>query len=111
MEARSEKISEALKLLEEAAREKKDEFRSMITDKYEHLKNAVIGAEHSVADTLSAAQKRVVEAMVQAKDVSTKKVKEVANTVDESVHEKPWHYIAGAGAVFFLLGYILGRKK
>ncbi|MBA4386446.1 MAG: hypothetical protein C0404_00605 [Verrucomicrobia bacterium] len=111
MEARSEKISEALRLLEEAAREKKDDLRGLIADKYEHLKSALVGAEHSVADSLSAAQKRAVEAIVQAKDASTKKVKEVAGVVDEKVHENPWPYIAGAGVVAFLFGYILGKKR
>jgi ElaB/YqjD/DUF883 family membrane-anchored ribosome-binding protein len=105
------KVADALKLLEEAAKDKKEELRGMISDKYEHLKSAVIGAEHSVADSLSAAQKRAVEAIVHAKDASTKKVKEVAGAVDENVHENPWPYIAGAGVVALLLGYILGRKR
>lgn len=111
MEAKSDKLNEALRLLEEAAREKKDELKGLVSDKYEHLKSALVGAEHSVADSLSAAQKRAVEAIVHAKEVGTKKVKEVAGAVDGSVHENPWPYIAGAGAAAFLVGYLLGRRK
>ena len=42
----NEKISEALKLLNEAAREKKGEFQSMIADKYDHLKEALAESEY-----------------------------------------------------------------
>ena len=112
MEATSnEKISEALKLLEEAARDKKEELRHMMANKYANLKTAVIDAEHTVADTFSAAQKRTVEALKVAQEVGTKKVKEAAVAVDEHVHENPWPYIGGAALAAFLFGYILGRKK
>lgn len=111
MDPKSEKISEALKLLEEAAKEKKDELRGLVSDKYEHLKKALIETEHSAAESLSAAQKLAAEAIIRAKDVSTKKVKEVATSVDNSVHENPWVYIAGTGVVSLLLGYVLGRKR
>ena len=38
----SEKLSEALELLEEAAKQKKEELRSVMSDKYKHLKNAIV---------------------------------------------------------------------
>jgi len=106
----SEKIAEALKLLEEAAKEKKDELRHLVTDKYSHLKTVLIDAEHNVADTLTAAQKRAVESIIHAKDVSQEKVKEMATAVDAQVHVNPWPYIGGAALTAFLFGYILGRK-
>ncbi len=112
MEATSnEKIAEALKLLEEAAKDKKDEIRSLVSNKYTHLKTALVDAEHSAAETLSAAQKRAVEALIHAKEVSTEKVKECACKVDNHVHENPWPYIGGTAIVALLAGYILGRKK
>jgi ElaB/YqjD/DUF883 family membrane-anchored ribosome-binding protein len=109
--ASNEKISEALKLLEEAAKDKKDEIRSLVSDKYAHLKDALVATEHSVAETLSAAQKRAVEAMLHAKELGQEKVKKAATAVDEQVHTNPWPYIGGAALTAFLFGYILGRKK
>ena len=76
------------------------------------METAQTGAERtSVADTLSAAQKRAVEAIIHAKEVGQEKVKQVATAVDDQVHENPWPYIGGAALAAFLFGFILGRKK
>jgi ElaB/YqjD/DUF883 family membrane-anchored ribosome-binding protein len=109
--ASSEKISEALRLLEEAAKEKKDELRHLASEKYTHLKEALVDTEHAAAEALSAAQKRAVEALVHAKDVSEEKIKKAASAVDHQVHANPWPYIGGTAVVALLFGYILGRKK
>jgi ElaB/YqjD/DUF883 family membrane-anchored ribosome-binding protein len=103
----NEKIAEALKLLNEAAQEKKSDVTSMITDKYESLKQAIVDSEKSVGHAFMRGEKRAVEAAMQAKDFGVKKAKEV----DEHVHENPWPYIGGAAVVGILVGYILGRKN
>ncbi|OGV74330.1 MAG: hypothetical protein A3K19_02730 [Lentisphaerae bacterium RIFOXYB12_FULL_65_16] len=107
----SEKISEALKLLEEAATQKKDELKGIMSDKYTHLRDAIVETEGNLATSLGDARKRAVAAAVHAKDVSVEKAREVAANVDKSVHENPWPYIAGAGAVGVLVGFILGRNR
>ena len=43
------KISEALELLNEAAREKKDELKDMFTDKYAHIKEVIAVDAQKVA--------------------------------------------------------------
>ena len=45
----SENIAEALKLLEEAAKQKKDELRAVMSDKYTHLRNADRGEPKAVS--------------------------------------------------------------
>lgn len=107
----TEKIADALKLLEEAAREKKDELKNAMSDKYTHLKNVIVETEHSLAHTLSDAGKHACEAATHAKDVSVEKAREVARDVDKSVHTNPWAYIAGTAAAGLLLGYMLGRNR
>ncbi len=107
----SAKIAEALKLLEEAAKEKKDELKNLLTGKYEHLKNTIIDAETDVTKTLLAAKKKALEAAMHAKDISEEKIKQVAKDVDEQVHENPWPYIGGVALGALLIGYILGRNK
>ena len=103
----NDKIAEALKLLNEAAREKKSEFQHLLSDKYAHLKDAVMESEHTVAQALAQAKKRAVEAAAQAKEFGVEKAK----LVDENVHKNPWAYIGGAAAVGVLVGYILGRNN
>ncbi|HUS57836.1 MAG TPA: hypothetical protein VM141_04215 [Planctomycetota bacterium] len=107
----NEKLSEALRLLEEAAKEKKDELRNLASDKYCHLKEALAQTESTLEQSVAAAKKRAVEAAQRAKDLGVAKAKEIASDVDESVHRNPWPYIGGAAAVSLLAGYILGRKK
>lgn len=107
----SEKISEALALLEEAATEKKDEVRSLISGKYDNLRGAVVQAEQTAGEVLTAAQKCAVEAIVHAKAISQEKVKHAATVLDDQVHATPWAFIGGAAVTALLFGYILGRKK
>lgn len=107
----NEKIGEALKLLDEAAKQKKEELMTLMSDKYAHLKNVIVETEGSIGKSLSDARKYAVEAATHAKDVSVEKAKEIAGDVDKHVHTNPWQYIAGTAAVGLLLGYILGRNR
>ena len=107
----NEKIAEALRLLEDAAREKKDEVRNLISDKYSHLKDAMIGAEHRLADTLSAAGRSAADAAAHARDVAREKTRAIAAEADQRVRENPWPYIGGTAAFALLIGYILGRNR
>ncbi len=103
----NEKIAEALKLLNEAAQEKKSDLTSMIADKYETLKQVIVDSEKSMGHAFARGEKRAAEVAMQAKEFGIKKAKEV----DEHVHDNPWPYIGGAALVGILFGYILGRKS
>jgi len=103
----NEKIAEALKLLNEAAQEKKSDVAGMIADKYEALKQVIVASEKSMGNAFVRGEKRAVEAALHAKDFGVRKAKEV----DEHVHDNPWPYIGGAAVVGILVGYILGRKN
>lgn len=107
----SAKMSEALELLEEAARQKKDELKSVMSDKYTHLRNAVTETETSLVKSLTDAGKHAVKAAVHARDFGAEKAREIGRDVDNSVHGNPWPYIAGTAGVGLLLGYILGRNR
>ncbi len=104
-------IEEALKLLEEAAQQKKDELKNVMSDKYIHLKNAIVEAESGLVHSLSAAGKHAVEAATHAKDVGVEKARKLAGDVDVVVHRNPWPYIGGTAVIGLLLGYVLGRDR
>lgn len=107
----NEKLSEALKLLEEAARDKKEELRHMLTNKYATLKEALTETEDDLSKKVEEAKKRAIDAMLKAKEISAEQAKKIAAEVDESVHENPWPYIGGVALATLLIGYILGRNK
>ena len=107
----SESIAAALKLLDEAAKQKKDELRTVMSDKYTNLRSLIMEDDSSLMKSLSDARKHAVEAAAHAKDVGVEKARELARDVDKSVHQNPWPYIAGSVVVGVLLGYILGRNR
>lgn len=101
------KISEALELLNEAAKEKKDELKGLMVNKYSHIREAMTaGVEHD-KEILKHTQDFTQEAIVQGKE----KVMEIAGDVDKRVHKDPWVYIAGTAAASLLLGYFIGSKR
>ena len=107
----SEKMAEALKLLEEAATQKKDELKSLMSDKYAHLRSVIAGAESGLGKSLSVARKHAAKAAAHARDVGVEKARELARGVDKSVRRSPWPYIAGSAGVGLLLGFMLSRKR
>ncbi len=107
----SENIAAALKLLEEAAKQKKEELRTAMADKYGNLRSIIMEGESSLMKSLSSAKERTLEAATRAKDATIEKAREVACNVDKNVHENPWPYIGGAAVGGVLLGYILGRNR
>ena len=90
------KISEALELLNEAAKEKKDEIKGLMSNKFSHIREA-----------MTESVERAQEVIAQGKD----KAIEIAGDVDKRVHKDPWVYIAGAAAASLLLGYFMGSKR
>lgn len=104
-------IEEALKLLEGAAKQKKDELKTVMADKYTHLRSAIVEAESGLVSSLSEAKKHAAEAAARAKEVSVEKAKELAGEVDVSVRRNPWAYIGGTAVIALLLGYVLGRDR
>lgn len=93
-------IAEALNLLGEAAKLKKDEVRGRWSDRFTHLQSE-----------LADGKRRAIAAALHAKDVGVKKTHEIAHTVDRKVHQNPWPYIGSTAAVGLLLGFTLARKR
>jgi ElaB/YqjD/DUF883 family membrane-anchored ribosome-binding protein len=110
-QASSEDISTALCLLEEAAKQRKDELRTVMSDKYANLRSLIMQDESNLMESLASAKDQALDAAVKLKAASLEKAREISATVDKSVHENPWPYIAGSAAVGLLLGFALGRNR
>ena len=101
------KITEALELLNEAAKEKKDELKGLFTDKYSHIKQVIVAEAEHGRQIFDKAKHLTRDAIVEGE----KKMKEVAGEADKRVHKDPWPYIAGAAVFSILLGYVMGSKR
>ena len=107
----SENIAAALKLLEETAKQKKDELRTIMSDKYTNLRSLILENESSLMESLTTVKDHAFEAATDVKNASVDKAREIAHDVDEGVHQNPWPYIAGSAVVSVSLGYILGHSR
>ncbi len=103
----NEKISEALRLLEQAAKEKKEDIKGLINNKYQSLKEVL----SETADNVAELKRKAIEAAKKAGEATWEKSKDAAEAVDEHVHQNPWYYIGGVAVSALLLGYILGKKN
>lgn len=80
-----QKFEEALSLLNDAAKEKREDIQRLLSDKYSHIKDAIMTGKNQAT--------------------------EVFEEVDENVRKNPWAYIGGVAVGALLLGYILGSQR
>ena len=106
----SENILDALKLLEEAAKQKKDELMAVMSDKYTHLRSLIMEKD-SVLKSLHTHGDCALKAVGHIRDAGCDKARELARDVDDNVRSNPWLYIAGTAGVGLLFGFILGRSR
>jgi ElaB/YqjD/DUF883 family membrane-anchored ribosome-binding protein len=101
------KIDEALQLLNEAARDKKDELQRLLGEKYSNIKEALTEVAMNNKEVLSHIQRVAQEKLEEGQE----KISAVVSDVDEQVRSNPWPYIGGAALAALLIGYVLGSSK
>ncbi len=104
---KKDKIHEALELLNEAAKEKKDEVYDVINAKYEHLREMFAGALENSQSVAEDAKKKLSKTL----SAEEKKLRQIAAQCDKEVRKEPWTYIGGVALGALCLGLFLGRKK
>lgn len=103
----TKKINEALELLNEAAREKKEEIEGMLEGKYSDLKCVLTDIE---ADAEAEARRRMARAKEMGHDAADS-VRRTAGAVDRRVHDDPWKMLGWGVAAAFAVGFLFGRKE
>ena len=104
---KKDKIHEALELLNDAAKEKKEEVYGVINAKYEHLRDMFEGAVETSQSLAEDAKKNISKSLL----AEEKKIKQLAVQLDKEVRKNPWMYIGGAALGSLCLGLLVSRKK
>ena len=103
----NKRFEEALQLLNEAAKEKKDEIQRLISDKYSYIKDAVQDATEDNLKKFNRMKKLTARAIEEGSDQAM----EMVEDLDKQVRKNPWAYIGGAALGALLVGYIMGSSK
>ncbi len=101
------RFDEALKLLNDAAKEKKGDFTKLISEKYQNIKEALTEVASTNKDIMESVTKTISDNLQEGKE----KVSQYTKGIDKSVHQSPWTFIGGVAAGALLLGFILGNSK
>lgn len=107
----NEKIEEALNLLAEAAREKKQELLTLVGGKYTDLKDAFSDGRSRMSGALADTAHRAADSVRQCSQRGQEQVRDAASRVEKNVQASPWSYIGGAALGALILGYVLGRRS
>ncbi len=91
------KFDEALKVLNDAAIEKKGDLMKMISSKYEDLKGVI-------EEVVSSKKENVESAFSDAYHEGRDKTLKYTRELNQSVHQNPWPFIAGVAVGSWLLG-------
>lgn len=105
------KLTDALELLNEAAREKKNEIRNLISDRYSDIQKAM---KDTVEEVVTEGKRSVKKAKMRAQDVLEEgevKIEKTVRQVDKAVRKDPWKFIGGAALSALVVGLFLGKKK
>ena len=103
----NKKFEEALQLLNDAAKEKKEEIQGLLTDKYRHIQDAVQQVAVKNRENFNRARRFAEDAIEEGGE----RLQEAVSDIDERVHENPWPYIGGVAIGALLLGFILGGSR
>lgn len=102
-----DKIHEALELLNDAAKEKKEEVFDVINAKYDHVREMFAGAAENGQAIAADARKHLSKAL----QAEGKKIKQTAVQLDKKVRKDPWVYLGGAALSSLVVGLLLARRK
>jgi len=111
---RPERISDALKVLDEVLAGRSADLKAMVTDDFRNLKAAIGDMAPRMGDTIrgtgNQAFERVSNRFSEFASDGVEKSRRIYGDVEARVKSNPWPVIGGVAAGTFALGFILGRS-
>jgi len=108
------KINEALEILEEAAKDKKEELNKLVGSGYANVRELFAEglkkssqAQEKLGDAVSDGEK-IVEETIQKGSMY---VQDATNQLEKEIRNKPMLYLTIVSAASLFIGYLLGSKK
>ena len=101
------KLSEALGLLNDAAKHKKEEIQKLLSNKYSDIRQALQEKVEEGVEGFEEFKEKAADAIHDGRV----RAKKVVRETDKEVHKNPWKYIGIAVGSALLLGFIMGRSK
>lgn len=104
--AHNHKIDEALHLLNQAAKDKKDDLHKLITEKYSNIRGVFKDDVELGREALNQFKTTAGKYVQDGRE----KITQAASDLDQQVHKHPWQFIGGVAVGALLLGLVLGSK-
>ena len=101
------KISEALALLNEAAKDKKEEVQKLLSSKYKDIREVLEERLEESREKFGQFRETTQEAIHEGQV----RVKKAAREADKEVHSNPWKYIGIAAGCALVAGFFMGRSS
>jgi len=105
------KIDEALQLLESAAKDKKDDLKGYIGERYRHIRSVFKPEGQSAIAQSTHELKNRVKKLEESWNKGRERTQNFLETTNKNVHEKPLQYIGGAAVTSFVLGLMFRQRK
>ncbi|MCF6158747.1 MAG: DUF883 domain-containing protein [wastewater metagenome] len=103
----NEKINRALQLLDEAAREKKEELNHLISEKYSNVREFMNQTAETYKGVIDKTKHSIDEAMISGEE----RIKEMKAGLDQKFHENPWPFLIITSIICLASGFIIGGTK
>jgi len=100
-------IDEALNVLDEAAKEKKEDLMKQIGDRYQNIRDVFGGSKEAVSKGVHEGKKNMEEMLKKGKMFTQASFKKA----DIEIRKNPMPYLVGTAVASMILGYTLHNGK
>lgn len=125
VKASDKRIDEALRLLEEVAKDQKDELKQKVNSRYSRIQHLFDDKTSRLQEHRDKAlamlrenEEKLEEAFLQGKKALQEKfersrriTQERIKAADEELHRNPLPYLGGAAVGALLMGFLLGSRR
>jgi ElaB/YqjD/DUF883 family membrane-anchored ribosome-binding protein len=102
-------MANALKLLESAARHKREELRAAVSGKYDNLRDLLREREHGFLRALAGTKDQAVDSATRLEEAGRRQVLAAGREIERTVCGHPWLALAGTAVISLVLGCVVSR--